>query len=92
MKQSIYGKDYPGDCGINNVTAVIQGTPKIVMHEQSYALTTEPGGHILLNDTLPDERYMPTLMAMYRSDRNDGGVNKTRIGIWPRDGRKGTPI
>jgi hypothetical protein len=68
----IYGKDFGGSFGPNNVQIIIQGD---VLFEKIkpgvYKLT---GSHVLLNGDIPEGEYYPYLMSKYRSDRAMFGI------------------
>ena len=88
MNQAVYGITYGGTLGINNVNWCIQGAASIVPTK---------GGFTLQGSALTDENgdpiyggYAPTLMAMYKGDRDNFNVKGARFAIQPRDSREVT--
>ena len=68
----IYGKDFGGSFGPNNVQIIIQGDVLFKKIKPGvYELT---GSHILLNGDIPKGEYYPYLMSKYRSDRAMFGI------------------
>jgi len=88
MNHSVYGINYGGSYGINNVNWCIQGAAQIVPTKGGYTLqgstmTHENGENIY-------DGYAPTLMAMYKGDRDNFNVKGARFAIQPRDSRSVT--
>jgi len=82
QKKSIYGNQYGKSLGRQNVSIVLQGPIKL----SGQKLTAN---HVLYNGEDIKGGYEPVLMAMYKGpDRNDAGVKKTRLSIYPIEGRK----
>jgi len=82
QKKSIYGNQYGKSLGRQNVSIVVQGPIKL----NGGKLTAN---HVLYNGEDITGGYEPVLMAMYKGpDRNDAGVKKTRLSIYPIEGRK----
>ena len=82
QKKSIYGNQYGKPLGRQNVSIVLQGPIKL----SGGKLTAN---HVLYNGQNIPGGYEPVLMAMYKGpDRNDAGVKKTRLSIYPIEGRK----
>jgi len=90
QKKAVYGKDFGGPFGINNVNVVIQGDPKLEkIGNNKYKLSAL----LVLNngDDLP-EGYQPIFIARYFGNRNDLGIPNTRIVMYPKFGRKSIDI
>lgn len=91
---AIFGKDSIDNAQKktpNNVNTIIQDEytkMKIVKQNNYYIIT---GDLLIRNNTLPDS-YDPTFFARPDSRRNDAGIEKTRLGIFPRDYRTGNKI
>ena len=82
QKKSIYGNQYGKPLGRQNVSIVLQGPIKL----SGGKLTAN---HVLYNGQNIPGGYEPVLMAMYKGpDRNDAGVKKTRLSVYPIEGRK----
>lgn len=89
-----WGHNYsPSEFGVENVEFIMQGTPEVTQeknNEKVYAKITLP--HLITRrdkDIVdPKSPYRPILCALFRSDRNDFGVNKTRIFAYAFDGRR----
>jgi hypothetical protein len=85
---SVYGNNYGGQLGEQNVTILLQGPPGLKKVGNNYELTAN---HVHLNgDSVDGDGFDPVLMAIYKGDRSDAGVKGTRIVISPVGGRKGT--
>ena len=84
--KAVYGKDFGGDFGLNNVNCVIQGPPRLEkISNNKYKLSALL---VLVNgDELPDG-YQPIFIARYFGGRNDLGIPNTRIVMYPKFGRK----
>jgi hypothetical protein len=83
---SVYGNDFGKEYGQNNVQLVIQGEPTLSAntgntHFDIGAFAVHTNG-----EEMPDD-YRPTFMAIYRTDRNDFGIQNCRVGISPRKAR-----
>jgi len=71
-KKIVYGNDFGGPFGINNVTIAIQGAPKLEKQSDgSYNLT---GEHYYYNGNNPEGDYRPMLVGKFRSDRSMFGI------------------
>lgn len=82
QNKAVYGNEYGGTLGIQNVSIVLQGPVKIKGIKLSANHVHENGDNI-------SGDYEPVFMAMYKGpDRNDFGVKKTRLSIYPIGGRK----
>ena len=88
--KAVYGKDFGGDFGLNNVNCVIQGPPRLEkISKNKYKLSALL---VLVNgDELPDG-YQPIFIARYFGNRNDLGIPNTRIVMYPKFGRKSIEI
>jgi hypothetical protein len=88
--KAVYGKDFGGEFGLNNVNCIIQGPPKLEkIGNNKYKLSSL----LVLNngDPLP-EGYQPIFIARYFGSRNDLGIPNTRIVMYPKFGRKSIDI
>tara|TARA_R100001369_G_scaffold73047_1_gene101496 strand:- start:51 stop:1118 length:1068 start_codon:yes stop_codon:yes gene_type:complete len=82
QKKAVYGNKSGKELGKQNVSIVVQGPIKL----NGGKLTAN---HVLYNGEDITGGYEPVLMAMYKGpDRNDAGVKKTRLSIYPIEGRK----
>jgi len=70
------------DFGPNKCHAVLHGTPAL------YGRDLRASGRLFLFGEVPTDGYAPAFIACYRADRSTCGIPKTRIMIYPRDGRK----
>ena len=67
-KKIVYGRDFGGPFGINNVTVAIQGTVQLEPKENGvYNLS---GEHVYFNGQTPKGDYRPMLVGKFRSDRS----------------------
>lgn len=83
---SVYGNEYGGSLGRQNVSILIQGPVKLVKSAGVYKFQSN---HIHYNgDDVDDQGFEPVLAAIYKGDRNDAGIKGTRIVIMPIQGRK----
>lgn len=72
IRKLIYGPDYGGPYGKNNVNIIIQG--EVILDnigENKYRLT---GEHVLLPPETPTGDYQPYFVSQYRGDRQMFGV------------------
>lgn len=84
-KLAVYGKDYGGPKGENNVDVTMQGTLNIINRGIHYELTSS--GHKLNNGDRITGGYEPIFLAVYKGDRSDHGIKGARITINPIGGR-----
>jgi hypothetical protein len=84
-KMAVYGKDYGGEVGENNVDVTMQGTLSIQNRGVYYELTSS--GHKLNNGDKISGDYEPIFLAVYKGDRSDHGIRGARITINPLGGR-----
>lgn len=86
-KRAIYGKDYGGAYGINNVNFVIQGKIDLKpVSKRGYTLVSS-NAECYQNGENPKPSSDPILLAKYTSDRNQFGIPATRIMVYPYSGR-----
>jgi hypothetical protein len=79
--QALYGPDYGGKFGKDNVQIICQGPLQLKkLPGDTYQLTSN---HDLLNGTVPREGYAAYFIATFQLDRKDGGIKYCRIGIYP---------
>ncbi len=84
-KKAVYGINYGGSYGPQNVTMVAQGNIDIKKDGMYYAIQAN---HILYNGDDITEDYLPVLSATYRGDRSQEGVKGARFTIQPIASRK----
>jgi len=84
-KMAVYGSQFGGSPGINNVDVTLQGTVKLVKQGTAYKLTGS--AHENANGSIISGGYEPIFLAVYKGDRSDHGVKGARITINPKDGR-----
>lgn len=82
--KAVYGIDYGSTFGKQNVTMVAQGPIDITKSGSYYRVCSN---HVLLNGEEPKNDYEPIMVAMFRSDRSQFGVNNARFAIYPKGGR-----
>jgi hypothetical protein len=83
---SVYGNTFGSSLGEQNVSILIQGPVKLKKVNNVYIFESN---HIHFNgDSVNAGGFKPVFAAMYRPDRNDAHVPKTRIVIMPEEGRK----
>lgn len=88
LRQSMYGVDFdfnPSAISPNNCNVILQGKPDIKRVGDYWELKAN---HVLKSGEIPSLEYLPTFVATMRSDRNNLGLPKTRVFIYPREGRK----
>lgn len=83
--QSVYGVNWGGMPGVNNINWCIQGAAQIVPTKGGFTLQGSAMSHE--NGDPIYGGYAPTLMAMYKGDRDNFGVKGARFAIQPRDSR-----
>lgn len=86
---SVYGNDFGGDYGRQNVTVILQGAVNIVKDKTKFALDANKMHY---NGEVLSGEYEPAFMAQYLSSRNDFGLTSTRAIIAPARSRKVTQI
>lgn len=86
---SVYGNKYGRGrpLGRQNVSIMIQGPVKLKLSKSAYEFVSN---HVHLNGEDMKEGFEPVLTAIYKGDRDDGGLKGTRIVIMPIEGRKMT--
>lgn len=82
---SVYGVDYGGPLGQQNVSLLIQGPVNLVKRGQSYRFDSN---HVHVNGERIKNGFEPVLMAMYKGDRSNFGVAGARFAIQPLESRK----
>jgi hypothetical protein len=88
IKMSIYGVDYITKTrGRQNVDVIIQGQIKLVDHGGVYYIESN---HVHYNGDNLTDGFEPVMMAIYKGDRSNFGVEGARFAIQPRDSRKVT--
>lgn len=88
LHKCVFGDDHKNEYGIDNVNALIQGNIKFTIKNNGYDITSDSHFIINHNDSSQKLPFETRIMAMYRSDRNNQGLPKTRIMIAPTDSRK----
>jgi len=86
---AVYGKDYGGKLGRQNVTLLLQGPVKLIKKKNHYEITSN---HTSVNGDKMVGGYTPVFMAMYKGDRSNYGVKGARFAIQPKDSRKSKDI
>lgn len=87
---TVFGKDFGGAPGINNVDLVLQGHPTLTKGSRGgYVLT---GAHSWYNGDIPTGEYEPMLIARYSADRGNFGIVGARISSYPAGGRPINPL
>lgn len=89
MNHSVYGINYGSSYGINNVNWAVQGAVQIVPG-RSGVFTLQGSSETHENGENIYDGYAPTLMAMYKGDRDNFNVKGARFAIQPRDSRSVT--
>jgi hypothetical protein len=83
MKLAVYGPEYGGDFGIDNVQALLQGpvTFERMGAGSTYSLKSN---HTLYNGEIPSEKYEPILYIYYNASRGGNhGIKFARTGVLP---------
>jgi hypothetical protein len=85
QKKAVYGVNYGGPFGKQNVTLIVQGPIDITKNGNFYRVCSN---HVHLNgdDIIGD--FTPILMATYKGDRAQFGVKGARFTIQPEASRK----
>lgn len=87
---TVFGKDYGGVPGRNNVDLVLQGHPTLKKGTRgSFVLT---GAHTWENGDIPEGPYEPTLMVRFAGDRGNFGIAGARVFSYPASGRPWQPL
>jgi hypothetical protein len=88
---TVYGNDFGGERGPQNVDLVLQGDPKFTEEDGVYTLVSANGteythsnGERLEND------WEPVFMAIHKPDRDNFGIKQARFSIHQAGGRKVT--
>lgn len=96
IHHSVFGHEHgSSEYGPNNVHSLIQGNMTLheinhPVHGKVYKLKSD--GHMIHNENSSEQKmpFETKIMAMHRGDRNDQGLNNTRIMILPHNSRKVT--
>lgn len=90
--QSTFGTDHGKEYGINNVHSLMQGNLSLrkikhPVHGDIHELVSS--GETVHNENNPEQRlpFESKIYAMHRADRNNQGLNKTRIYVAPEGSR-----
>lgn len=82
--QVVFGKEFGNEPGQSNVDLVLQGHPRIEQTAKGMLLT---GDHHWVNGQTPDGAYEPVLIASWRGDRSNFGIQNARLFVYPSNGR-----
>ena len=82
---AVYGIDYGGKLGRQNVSVLLQGDVKLIKQRNYYLLDSY---NVHYNGDKITGDFEPVLMAMYKGDRSNFGIKGARFGISPRGSRK----
>lgn len=83
--KSVYGSNYGGAKGINNVDLLLQGNVSVISRGNGqYTLSAS---HTHNNGANMTGSYEPVFMAIYKGDRNQAGLRGARTVISSRGGR-----
>ena len=83
--RSVYGINFGGAFGRQNVTVLLQGDIKLEKDGHNFKINAY---HVHLNgDELVGE-YEPTLLCTYKGDRSQNGIKGARFSISPKNSRK----
>ena len=85
---SVFGVDYGGSSGINNVDVLIQGDPGLekLGGNDFWRLTATANIHY--NGDLPQGGFDPVMTLIYKGDRSQFGIQGARASIYPIAGRR----
>ena len=83
---SVFGVNYGGQPGINNVDVLLQGDPGVKEVSPSQFVLT--ANHVHYNGDIPDGGFEPVMSLIYKGDRTNLGVKGGRASIYPIAGRK----
>jgi hypothetical protein len=88
-KMSIYGVDYKAGAplGLQNVSVVLQGPVKLKKNGNAWSFTAN---HAHDNGEDIHGDFEPVMMAIYKGDRSNFGVQGARFAIQPKGSRKVT--
>lgn len=81
---SVFGNDFGGAFGRDNVNVLLQGKLDIKQVGNTYVLTADK---VYPNGTLPSGPAEPVFMVRYMSDRKNLGVDDARVSIAPAGSR-----
>ena len=77
--KSIYGIDYGGKPGLNNIDEFHQGEMYLVKKGKVYMIKSK---HSAQNGFIPTDDYKAILYARYSSDMNHFGIKSMRVGVF----------
>lgn len=83
--RSVYGNQYGGPFGRQNVTCLLQGDIKLEKSGNNFKIDAY---HVHLNGDDLDGEFEPVLMCSYKNDRSQNGVASARFSISPIKSRK----
>ena len=89
QNKAVYGSNYGGAKGINNVDILLQGTVTIISRGNGQ-YNLQASGHTHNNGTGMTGTYEPVFMAIYKGDRSQAGLAGARTVISSRGGRSVT--
>ena len=84
QKKIIYGSDYGGNYGINNVNVVLKGDAKIVPDGKVYRLSAN---EVYVNGEIPEPLKAPRAVIHYGKGRR-GGINNANIDTEPAGSKR----
>lgn len=87
IRKSVWGVDWGGKRGRNNVDEFHQGVMKLSKQKNVWVITSS---HYLINSEIPDGAYDAYLMARYTSERDAFGLQNVRIGVFPKGQKPST--
>jgi len=87
--QTVFGKDFGGAPGINNVDLVLQGFTKLQQIGNKFTLV---GEFLWPNGDTPTGPHEPVLMARWSGDRSNFGIKNARFSLYSAGGRAWQPI
>ena len=81
---AVYGSDFGGSRGLNNVNLVVRGVPEFVQMGNEVAII---GMKVFQNGDEVKDDYEPVLTAAFKGDRSEFGIRGARFSISPAGGR-----
>ena len=79
VRKSIYGIDYGGKRGLNNIDEFHQGEMKLAKKGKYYVIKSN---HSAENGYVPTDDYKAIFYARYSSDMNHFGITSMRVGVF----------
>lgn len=83
---AVYGVEYGGEFGRQNVNVCLQGNLSIKLVNKFYQVVAD--AHITYNGEVPHGGYDPVFMIIYKGDRDQFGIGGARLTISPIGCRK----